>query len=79
MSDPHNHKDQFRIVQNLQMSPIPQTSFLVGAFFAVSYSKTALIILIYLYTFAVLIKRLLKKSKQIMGLMWIGYYGAQVP
>ena len=29
--------------------PIPQTSFLVGAFFAVSYSKTALIILIYLY------------------------------
>ena len=24
------------------MSPIPQTSFLVGTFFAVSYSKTAL-------------------------------------
>ena len=29
-------------IQNLQMSPIPQTSFLVGTFFAASYSKTAL-------------------------------------
>ena len=35
-------KDQFGIIQHLQMSPIPQTSFLVGTFFAVSYSKTAL-------------------------------------
>ena len=26
------------------MSPIPQTSFLVGTFFAASYSKTALVI-----------------------------------
>ena len=43
MSDPHNHKDQFGLVQNLQMSPIPQTNFLVGTFFAVSYSKTALV------------------------------------
>ena len=33
---------QFGIIQNLQMSPIPQTSFLVGTFFAVSYSKPAL-------------------------------------
>ena len=35
-------KDQFGIIQNLHMSPIPQTSFLVGTFFAASYSKTAL-------------------------------------
>ena len=35
-------KSQFGIIQNLQMSPIPQTSFLVGTFFATSYSKTAL-------------------------------------
>ena len=40
---PHNHKDQFGIIQNLQMSPIPQTSFLVGTFFAISYSKTTLV------------------------------------
>ena len=33
---------QFDIIQNLQMSPIPQTSFLVGNFFAISYSKPAL-------------------------------------
>ena len=32
---------QFGIIHNLQMSPIPQTSFLVGTFFAVSYSKPA--------------------------------------
>ena len=32
-------KDQFGIIQ---MSPIPQTIFLVGTFFAVSYSKPAL-------------------------------------
>ena len=41
-------QDQFGILQNLQnlqTSPIPQTSFLVGTFFAVSYSKTALAIL----------------------------------
>ena len=37
MSDLLNH-----IIQNLYMSPIPQTSFLVGTFFAVSYSKPAL-------------------------------------
>ena len=43
ISDPHNQKAQFGIVQNLQMSPIPQTSLLVGTFFAVSYSKTALV------------------------------------
>ena len=34
-------KDQFGTIQNLYMSPIPQTSFLVGTFFAASYSKTA--------------------------------------
>ena len=34
--------DQFGIIQNLQMFPIAQTSFLVGTFFATSYSKTAL-------------------------------------
>ena len=36
------HLDQFGIVQNLQTSPIPQTIFLVGTFFAISYSKKAL-------------------------------------
>ena len=35
-------QDQFVIIQNLQTLPIPQTSFLVGTFFADSYSKTAL-------------------------------------
>ena len=35
-------KDQFGIIQNLHMSPTPQTSFLVGTFFPASYSKTAL-------------------------------------
>ena len=30
------------LIQDLQMFPIPQTSFLVGTFFAASYSKTAL-------------------------------------
>ena len=35
-------EDQFGITQNLQMSPIPKTSFLVGTYFAVSYSKRAL-------------------------------------
>ena len=34
--------DQFGIIQNLQMSPIPQTSHWSWAFFAVSYSKPAL-------------------------------------
>ena len=33
--------DQFGIIQNLQMSPIPKPSILVGTFFAISYSKTA--------------------------------------
>ena len=35
-------KDQFSIIQNLQMSPIPQTSNWSWTFFAVSYSKPAL-------------------------------------
>ena len=30
------------MIQNLQMSLIPQTNFLVGTFFAVSYNKPAL-------------------------------------
>ena len=38
-------QDQFGTIQSLQTSPISQTSFLVGTFFAVSYSKTALAIL----------------------------------
>ena len=33
---------QFGIIYNLQMSPIPQTSFLVWTFLEVSYSKPAL-------------------------------------
>ena len=37
-------QDQFGIIQNLQMSHITQTSFLVWPFFAVSYSKLALVI-----------------------------------
>ena len=35
-------QDQFGIIQNLQTFLIPQTSFLVGTFLAVSYSMTAL-------------------------------------
>ena len=38
-------KYQSDIIQNLQMSPFPQISFLVGTFFAASYSKTALDVL----------------------------------
>ena len=30
------------MIQNYQTSPIPQTCFMVGTFFAASYSKTAL-------------------------------------
>ena len=33
---------QFCIIQNIQMSPIPQTSFLSWTFCAASYSKIAL-------------------------------------
>ena len=33
---------QFGIIQNLQISPIPQTSFLVETLFVVYYSKLAL-------------------------------------
>ena len=36
-------QDQFGIIQNLQTSPIPQTSFLPWTFLAASYSKAALI------------------------------------
>ena len=35
-----SRSDQFGIIQSL--SPIPQTSFLVGTFFAISYSKQPL-------------------------------------
>ena len=38
--------DQFGIIQNLQTSPIPKTSFLVGTSFAASHSKTALVLVI---------------------------------
>ena len=39
-------KDQFGIIQDLQMSPIPQTSFLVGTvLLLLKYSKTALVAL----------------------------------
>ena len=34
--------DRFGIIQYRQMSPISQTSFLTGTFFATSYSKAAL-------------------------------------
>ena len=36
-------QDQFFIIQNLQRSPNPQTSNWSGTFFAVSYSKPALL------------------------------------
>ena len=49
MSDPLEIiYDQFGTNQNLPMSPIPQTSFLVGTFFAASYSKTTLEIITYI-------------------------------
>ena len=35
-------QDQFGIIQKLQKSPIPQTNFFIGTFFAASYSKTAI-------------------------------------
>ena len=38
----HVHLGPIWIIQNLETSPIPQTSFLVGTFFVASYSKTAL-------------------------------------
>ena len=41
--DSHAHLDQFGIIQNLQMSPIPVTSSFVGTFFTISYSKPALV------------------------------------
>ena len=34
---------QFCIIQNIQMSPIPQTSFLLWTFFAASYNKITLV------------------------------------
>ena len=37
-------QDQFGIIQNLQTSSIPQTNFLVGTYFGVSYSKMALVV-----------------------------------
>ena len=40
-------KDQFDTIQNLQGSPIPQTSFLPWTFFAIFYSNTALILAIF--------------------------------
>ena len=41
--------DQFGIIQNLQTSLIPQTSFLSWIFFAASYSKIALAKLLALF------------------------------
>ena len=34
--------DQFGIIQNLQTFPTPQSSFLVGTFFAASYTALVL-------------------------------------
>ena len=41
-------EDQFDIIQNLQnqMSPIPQTSSWLVLFFAISYSKPALVLIL---------------------------------
>ena len=39
---PSDSPDQFYGIQNLQNSPIPQTSNWSGTFFDVSYSKPAL-------------------------------------
>ena len=36
-------QDQFGIIHNIQISPIPQTNFSVGTLFAVSYCKLALV------------------------------------
>ena len=43
MSMSRSKRHQFGIIQNLQTSPIIQTSFLVGTFFAGSYRKIALV------------------------------------
>ena len=37
-------RDQIDIIQNLQMSPISQTSFFDVTLFAASYSKAALVV-----------------------------------
>ena len=42
--------DQFGIIQNLQTLPTPQTSFLVGTFFAPSHSKMALAVAGHFYS-----------------------------
>ena len=36
--------DQFGTIQYVQRALIAQTTFLVGTFFAISYSKTALVV-----------------------------------
>ena len=38
--------DQYAIIQNLSMSPTPQTCFLPWTFFAASYSKIALFVIL---------------------------------
>ena len=45
----NEHLESIWYIQNLQTSPIPQTSFLVGTFLAVSYSITALFSMIPFY------------------------------
>ena len=45
-------KDQFGIIHDLQMSATLQTSFLDGTSFAISYSKPALVFIIF-FTYTV--------------------------
>ena len=51
--------DQFCVIQNVQMSPTPQTNFLVGTFFATSYSKAALVLDKWNYNTRILTRKLL--------------------
>ena len=47
----HAHLGPISIIQSFQMSPIPQTSFLLGTFFVASYSKTALAMFLWILDF----------------------------
>ena len=48
------------------MSPNPQTSFLVGTFFAASYSKTALISLALIVHILLLNKQVIKTASNVV-------------
>ena len=56
-------QNQFVTIQNLQRSPIPQTSNWSGTFFAVSYSKLALVVIESYSFFLILVLPFVKAVK----------------